>query len=150
MSSLRGFGIEPEMLPIDSSGEVKDLEEYRQSLIVQRARERLRYPRRAKIYVPSVFDVLFGKGTPYQDHTGNRRFRSLIVDAQKKYEKAGRGEKLQVAQAIVDNVIEESGMFLKPDDMGSWNVVDNEFARSKVSSAFRSMRKKKPRTFEPS
>ena len=140
MSSLRGYGIEPDILPIDEDGQITDLEEYRESLVLRRVGERLKYPRRSQIHVPSIFDVLFGKGTPYQDHTGNKRFRALIADHQKQYEKSGRGGKMQVAQSIVDNVLQNTGMFLKPDD-GSWITVDNDSARSKVSSTFRTMRK---------
>jgi len=142
MSSLRGYGIEPESLPIDANGQLTGLDDYRQSLILRRAKERLRYPRRQRIQVPSSFDVLFGKGTPFQEHSGNKRFRALVAEHHKQYEKVGRGEKLRVAQAIVDNVIQNTGMFLKPD-MGSWISVDNDVARSKVSSNFRTVRKRK-------
>ena len=143
MSTLRGYGIEPNILPVNEEGQFTDLDQYHECLALRRARERMKYPRRSRIHVPSIFDVLFGKGTPYQDHTGNRRFRALIADHQKEYEKSERGEKLQVAQSVVDHVIQNTGMFLKPDDMGSWISVDNNTARSKVSSAFRTMKKQK-------
>ena len=141
MSALRGYGIEPESLPVDPNGIDTGLDDYRQSLIVRRARERVRYPKRDRIHVPSAFDVLFGKGTPFQDHPGNIRFRSKILEHQKRYEKAGRGEKLRVAQAIVGIIIQNGGMFLKPDSMGSWVSVDNNTARAKVSYSFRTARK---------
>jgi hypothetical protein len=91
------------------------------------------------IYVPMSRDVLFGKGTPIQNHVGNKKLRALIEDCQKRYEKAQKREKTILAQAIVDTVIESSGMFLKPDgDM--WLSVDNDAARTKVSAAFRTLR----------
>jgi hypothetical protein len=85
-------------------------------------------------------DVLFGKGSRNQDHAGNKKFRALIADCLKSYEKAKKGEKLILAQAIVDTVIESSGMFLKPDG-DVWIPVENDAARTKVSVAFRTMRR---------
>jgi hypothetical protein len=92
------------------------------------------------IYVPMSRDVLFGKGTPVQNHVGNRKFRLLIADCLKRYEKAKKGEKTILAQEIVDTVIGYSGMFLKPDgDM--WLSVENGTAKRKASTAFRTLRK---------
>ena len=87
-----------------------------------------------------MFDVLHGKGTPFQEHPGNQRFRAKVAEHHKQYEKVGRGEKIKVAQAIVDNVIQNAGMFLKPD-IGTWISVDNGTARDKVSATFRTMRR---------
>jgi hypothetical protein len=91
------------------------------------------------IYVPTSCDVLFGKGTRIQNHVGNKKFRALIADCQKSYEKAKKGEKIILAQAIVDTLLESSGMFLKPDG-DVWVPVDNDAARTKVSAAFRTLR----------
>jgi hypothetical protein len=91
------------------------------------------------IYVPMSCDVLFGKGFPIRNHVGNKKFRALIADCQKSYEKAKRGEKIILAQAIVDTLIESSGMFLKPDG-DVWFRVENDVARTKVSDAFRTLR----------
>ncbi|CAJ1970008.1 unnamed protein product [Cylindrotheca closterium] len=140
MASLRGYGIELERLPLNRDGKISDLEEYRQGLLLQRARERLQHPRRNRIHVPCMFDVLFGKGTPFQNHVGNKRFRLMVTEQQQRYTKSERGEKLQVAQDIVDNVIENSGVFLKPDGE-SWIAVENDAARAKVSATFRTMRR---------
>jgi hypothetical protein len=92
------------------------------------------------IYVPMSCDVLFGKGTPIQNHVGNTKFRGLVADCQKSYEKAQKGLKLILAQEIVDTVIQSAGMFLKPDG-GVWVPVENDAARRKVSTAFRTLRK---------
>jgi hypothetical protein len=85
-------------------------------------------------------DVLFGKGTPIQNHVGNKKFRALIVDCQKRYEKAKKGEKIILAQEIVDSVIESSGMFLKLDGE-MWLSVGDDAAKTKVSTSFRTLRK---------
>jgi hypothetical protein len=86
-------------------------------------------------------DVLFGKGTPVENHVGNRKFRALdVADCQKRYEKAKKGEKTILAQEIVDTVNQSSGMFLKPEG-DVWLPVENDAARRKVSNAFRTLRK---------
>jgi hypothetical protein len=85
-------------------------------------------------------DVLFGKGLPIQNHVGNKKLRGLVAVCQKRYEKAKRGEKIILAQEIVDTVIESSGMFLKPAGE-IWLPVENDAARTKVSVAFRTLRR---------
>ncbi|KAL3926587.1 MAG: hypothetical protein SGBAC_013413, partial [Bacillariaceae sp.] len=146
LSSLRGYGIESDNLPLNGDGRLTDLEDFRQSLVLQRAKERLRYPRRSRIHVPCMFDVLFGKGTPYQNHAGNRQLRSMVSEQQKKYDKSERGEKLAVAQGIVENIIHNAGMFLKPDG-NTWIAVGNDTARTKVSATFRTLRRSSDRSF---
>jgi hypothetical protein len=139
LASLRGHGIEPGVIPVAEGGTISDMDSYRQQLVRQRRQERLSQPRRSMIYVPMSCDVLFGKGLPIQNHVGNKKFRALIADCQKSYEKASRGGKTILAQGIVDTVIECSGMFLKPDG-NVWLPVENDAARSKVSVAFRTLR----------
>lgn len=125
---------------MEEGGKV-DTTEHLQRLKNQRKKERLAQPKRTRIYVPSQFDVLFGKGTPFQDHVGNIKFRSLIADCSKEYDNGNqKGGKMTIAQDIVDTVRESSGMFLKCDEDGSWVDVDNLTARKKVSTAFRTLR----------
>lgn len=126
-------------------GELKDIEHFMNQLEKQRRQERLTHPPRSKISVPSTYDVLFGKGTPVQAHLGNKKLRVLVLDCQKKYEKIKKGEKIILAQEIVDTVYQSSGKFLKPDGDG-WLAVDNEAARNKVSTAFRTLRMDQRRT----
>jgi hypothetical protein len=125
---------------VGEGGTILDIDSYRQRLVRQRRQERLSQPRRTMIYVPMSCDILFGKGTRIQNHVGNKKFRVLIADCQKRYEKAKRGEKILLAQAIVNTVIESSGMFLKPDG-DVWLPVENDAARTKVSVAFRTLRR---------
>jgi hypothetical protein len=140
IASLCGHGIEPDNIPVTEGGTISDIDSYRQGLVRQRRQERLSQPRRMMIYVPMGRDVLFGKGTPAQNHVGNLKYRALIADCQKRYEKANNGEKTILVQDIVDIVIQSSGMFLKPDGE-IWFPVENDAARRKVSTAFRTLRK---------
>jgi hypothetical protein len=124
---------------VAEGGTITNTDSYRQQLVRQRRQERLSQPRRITIYVPMSCDVLFGKGAPIQNHVGNKKFRALIADCQKRYEKSKRGEKILLAQEIVDTVIESSGMFLKPHG-DVWLPVGNDAAKTKVSTLFRTMR----------
>jgi hypothetical protein len=140
LASLRGHGIGPDVIPVAEGGTISDIDSYRQRLVRQRRQERLSQPRRTMIYVPMSCDVLFGKGLPIQNHVGNKKLRGLVAVCQKRYEKAKRGEKIILAQEIVDTVIESSGMFLKPAGE-IWLPVENDAARTKVSVAFRTLRR---------
>jgi hypothetical protein len=105
--------------------------------------ERRSKPRRNRIYFPGRFDVLFGKGSPLQRHIGNVKFRGLIADCRKTYEKADKGKKYYVSQAVVETVKQSSGLFLKHDDDDAWIVVDDTAAELKVGTLFRSLREGK-------
>jgi len=104
-----------------------------------RAVERLKEPKRQKIHVPSKFDVLFGKGAPFQSHLGNIQLRSLVSERYKAYAKAAKGQKSQIAQEIVQTVQQNGGLFLRPDGE-SWVCVKDDVARQKVSALFRTLR----------
>ena len=111
---------------------------FRQMLRNCRARERLSHAA-SSIKSPGPFDVIFGKGSRYQEHEGNVRLRRLISDCRKKYEKTRRGEKFILVQEIVHTVKQSTGLFLK-EDGGEWIVVDDEAAAKKVGAVFRTMR----------
>eukprot|EP00980_Cylindrotheca_fusiformis_P009273 scaffold2026_cov78-Cylindrotheca_fusiformis.AAC.8 len=134
LASLQRYGIEPESISLEGGGE-----KFRRELVAQRIQERLNCPRRTTIHVPSQYDVLFGKGSPVQNHSGNRKFRELVSRHEEEYEKAKKGEKIGLAQKVVDAVYASSGMFLKPEG-NIWLSVDNNVAREKVSTAFRTQR----------
>lgn len=139
MASLQGHGIEPGVIPIAEDGTLTDLEDYHRRLNLQRREERRSQPQRRVIHVPGEHDVLFGKGSPFQNHSGNKALRSLILAYQERYHKAEKGNKIKVAQEIVDTIEQSSGLFLRQE--GSvWVVVENKVAKNKVSTAFRTLK----------
>lgn len=160
---MKSVGIQPEQLPRracrsdDNSVNI-------QFLKAHRAKERMVYPTRRRVGVPGPNDVLFGKGSRFQDHvgkaihhqlitplanrlltfllataSGNIKFRNFIAGCRKKYEKTQRGEKQVLTQEIVDAVKQSSGLFLKADGDG-WIVVDDTAAAYKVGAVFRTLR----------
>eukprot|EP00980_Cylindrotheca_fusiformis_P029843 scaffold23925_cov157-Cylindrotheca_fusiformis.AAC.6 len=136
--SLKGYGIQPSFLPTILTNSF-DRKPYIQWLEEQRREERRTKQRRTRIYVPGIFDVLFGKGSPLQNHVGNVKLRGLIADCRLKYEKAEKGKKHLVTRAVVETVKESSGLFLKQDG-GAWVAVDDRQAELKVATLFRSLR----------
>ncbi|CAJ1965017.1 unnamed protein product [Cylindrotheca closterium] len=142
LERLRGNGIDPSSIPVNDRGEITDHFEDSQRLEKQRCLERLKYPIRSTIGVPFCEDVLLGKGTPFQIHTGNRKLRKIVVDRHKEYEKAKKGRKKVIAQECVDAIRSNGGLFLKQDG-NKWFVVDIEVAIKKVGALFRSLRLRK-------
>lgn len=138
MAALQGYGIQPCFFPIKEGG-IMETKHWKTWLESQRRKERRTLPRRSRIFVPGTFDVLFGKGSPLQNHTGNVKLRGLIADVKATYEKTEKGRKNEVTQAVIEIVKESSGLFLKQDG-DVWIVVDDAAAQLKVSTLFRSLR----------
>lgn len=86
-------------------------------------------------------DVLFGRGKTVVEHPGNVRFRSIVGLQMDEYEMATRLEKSLITEKIVQAIRDSDGRFLKRDDGGEWEEVDQETARKKVGHAFRNRRK---------
>jgi len=141
LQHLQGHGINPACIPVNEHGEISDHLEYCRRLEQQRMIERLKYPLRHAIAVPSAQDVLLGKGSPFQNHAGNKSLRQLVFDRYKEYEKAQKGEKKSIAQEIVDAIRGNGGLFLKQDGK-KWVRVNDEVSVLKVSAAFRTLRLK--------
>ena len=116
-----------------------DLEDAHRRLEARRRYERLNFPLRNTILVPFSQDVLYGKGTPFQNHPGNKRLRQLIADQIKQYDKSQRGEKKAIALGIIETIRQSGGLFLKQDG-SKWTRVNNDAARLKVTAAFRTFR----------
>eukprot|EP00980_Cylindrotheca_fusiformis_P029036 scaffold22701_cov123-Cylindrotheca_fusiformis.AAC.15 len=104
-------------------------------------REMVAQSDKLSIQQPTEFDVLFGRGKPYQDHPGNLRLHSIVNVYKKSYSQARRHEKTALAEevvAIIKNNGKNSGRFLKrSDSQGCWKEVSDNAARAKVSHALR-------------
>jgi hypothetical protein len=102
---------------------------------------------------PYPFDVLFGRGKPYQDHPGNVRVRKVVKLHKARYCQAKRNEKTDIADEIVTCMKNagSGGRFLKRGVeglAGSWVEVSDEEARDKVSHMLRERTcRKKGRSF---
>jgi len=86
---------------------------------------------------PSPFDVLCGQSRTCANHTGNKRFQSVLEIYAAKYEAAEKKqEKMLFTKEIVACVAASGGRFLKLKD-GKWTKIANVTARDKVSHALR-------------
>lgn len=93
-----------------------------------------------KIRKPAQFDVLFGRGKPYQGHPGNIRLHKIVDVYRSRYTRARRYDKFAIAEDIVRNIQAppEFGRFLKrAEGEDYWEKVSDPVAREKVSHALR-------------
>lgn len=94
-----------------------------------------------RIQHPTQYDVLFGRGKPYQGHAGNIRLHKVVDLYKSRYSQARRHEKTEIAEEIVQfikNGGTKAGRFLKRiDGEESWAEVSDSIARDKVSHALR-------------
>ena len=138
---MKSHGINPSSIPVNNNGEVTDLLEHCQRLEQQRKHERLNYPPRRIIGMPSSQDVLLGKGHPFQNHAGNKNLRLVVAERYREYEKALKGAKKEIAESVIEHIKSNGGLFLKQDG-GKWARADHEIVVLKVSAAFRTLRLK--------
>jgi hypothetical protein len=90
--------------------------------------------------LPSRYDVLLGRGKPYQEHSGNNILRELIASQFEEYDRAARGAKTAIAERVVVLVKESGGRFLQKNNDGLWVQASGKLARDKVSHGFRKKR----------
>jgi hypothetical protein len=90
------------------------------------------------IDLPSLKDVLFGRGKINQEHTGNVIMRKIISEYVPEYRVATKPAKGRIPLKVVKRIKQEGGRFLKRDtDNGWWFQVSDEAAREKISMSFR-------------
>jgi hypothetical protein len=100
-----------------------------------------------RIYQPSRFDVLLGRGRGHVANPGNRRLQVAVNMHKDRYNSPSttRAEKTKITTDIVHFIKgcgSEQGRFLKYHGiMGSWFEVEDEVARLKVSQALRYTRR---------
>lgn len=103
-----------------------------------------------KIVVPTIFDVLCGKGKLCDEHKGNIYFRNLIKTYLPAYnETRKRSVKVEIIKRIGDEISSIGGRFLKreksnqcckiggSDQVTSWSVAGPRSVREKISHALR-------------
>jgi hypothetical protein len=96
-----------------------------------------------RINRPGLFDVICGRGRPYQEHRGNIRLHEIVALHRSSYFNSKRSDKKGVAKMIVNAIKNDEtqpGRFLKRiDDENDmvWEDVSDEVAREKVSHVLR-------------
>jgi hypothetical protein len=75
--------------------------------------------------IPRRFDVLFGRGATIAEHTGNLRAFHIVEMNRGRYEKAGKFEKIQIADRVVHLIHTTYGRFLRKKP-GGWVAVNRD------------------------
>jgi hypothetical protein len=93
-------------------------------------------------FEPGPNDVVCARGKSYWDHIGNRRYREIIAAATEKYATStNKIEKSLIVSEIVDAIHQRKGQFVKKETKNNkgvcWVIVDDVFAREKVSQSLR-------------
>jgi hypothetical protein len=144
------FGIAGWAFPLEEDGTLKR-KNHEEWLKTRRVVESFRAAEEAEssssravqvITVPSLPDVLFGRGMRCQTHPGNIRLKLLMEKLFSKYEGSNRAQKKELTATIVRQVKSMGTRFLKQKHGGdlSWEGVDDKTAQAKVSHDFRSLR----------
>mmetsp|Transcript_19426 Transcript_19426/g.32262 ORF Transcript_19426/g.32262 Transcript_19426/m.32262 type:complete len:658 (-) Transcript_19426:17-1990(-) len=96
--------------------------------------------------VPREHDVLCGRGRLFFEHSGNRRFRTIIEQWLSKYSSADtKSEKTCFVRMVVNEIASKGGRFLKLEKSNSmWYEGDSVCAKSKVGHAFRDLIAEQP------
>ena len=147
--ALLSYGIAPQILPLDDGCHL----DHDQFLADIKQRRSVETQRRRKIDDlniidhPTRFDILLGRGRPYQDFPGNIRLSQVVEMRMGQYETKHKSEKTTIAIDIVHTIKAMGGRFLKRVSQydetaeSSWEEVDFAIAHKKVSSSFRTRKR---------
>jgi hypothetical protein len=98
-----------------------------------------------KVVRPTHFDVVCGRGKPFQRHSGNRRMLRIVYLHKARYWASERCDKFVIADMVLHRIKKcgsEPVRFLKREDGEHWVEVSDDEARQKVSHALRCKTKK--------
>lgn len=155
--SLMGFGIPHHALPINTNGDFKNKPHIQRLKTLRKQEEWIRLGKlkldsiedpisrhdpRNVIVIPSLKDVVLGRGKPTNTQDGNYHLKQLVDEAVPQYEKMNRPAKTRLSHEIVRKIKEDfGGRFIKQDEeSGIWVVVGDDTARLTVSHLFRTRR----------
>jgi len=135
---LMTFGIPVAHFPVTENMQLK--REYHQRWI--RSAHRMEESDEMAVLIPSLSDILFGRGRPIQQHPGNLHLNVILGSLYEKYESLSRNEKTNFAARLVEEIRSSGSRFLKQRHEGMivWEEVDDDRAREKISHTFRSLR----------
>jgi hypothetical protein len=95
--------------------------------------------RQTPIHLPLPTDILLGRGSKINQHTGNTGFRDFVQVYRTAYHRLHKGDKMQLAQNLVNYVRQCGGRFLKKraKDDTDWYECGDEQACKKCSQCLR-------------
>lgn len=148
---LLGYGIPVDLMPLTDSGNVKT-KNLAHWLKVRKVVEDNRSMHGNgvlgrfflnNIECPSLNDVIFRSGKNHMSHPGNVMFQGIIESKHAEHCAAHQDDKAVITWWVVEQVESKGGRFLEWNDDGMWSqIMDRGQIRSKVSSCFRTYRRK--------
>jgi hypothetical protein len=143
MLSLRSYGIPSHIAPINDEGRIR-LKNHVDFLQGRKTMEEVTRSGCANnIVIPLHSDILFGRGKPIQQTTGNLRITAIVDSYVTEYHQLRtKQEKTTLASTVVRMVKAASGRFLSKTS-GVWTEVSDDVAREKVSGLFRTLYRKR-------
>ncbi len=138
---LMSFGIPVDTVPVSASGCIKTKDFHKWINRRKKKEDVVMYYGIGtgwnRIDLPSLNDVLFAKGRPYQHHPGNQEYLRLIQECLKVYEQApNRKEKRAVVWNLIDTMRDLSTRFLIKDKDDWWVEASEKEIQDKVIKAF--------------
>jgi len=148
---LLGYGIPVDLMPLTDSGNVKT-KNFSHWLKVRRALEDNKNLSvngisssffLNNIECPGLNDVIFRSGKNHMSHPGNVMFQGIIESKHDEHCAAHQDDKAVITWWVIEQVEMKGGRFLEWNDHGMWSqILDRGHIRSKVSSCFRTFRRK--------
>lgn len=129
--ALMSYGIPADFLPLDAEGYLVD-DDFKREVEQRRAEEEVVKHRLAAssiIQCPTQFDVLLGRGRPYQDFPGNIRLHQMIDLRRRSYETLSKSGKTAIVVDIVHAIHKMGGRFLKRTSDGGSSTNDGNWDR---------------------
>ncbi|KAG7348149.1 hypothetical protein IV203_016854 [Nitzschia inconspicua] len=98
-------------------------------------------PLEERIHQPNPYDVLLGRGKPFQNHRGNQEMLRVVDSYRSKYHDVERSCKNEIVEEVLRVVKSNGGRFLERiEDFENsyWSEVEHSIAYRKIGHAFRS------------
>lgn len=141
--TLMTFGIPVEHIPLSTKEELNT--KRHQKWIASRPNSEKMYEELSKqgkkvVMIPSLRDVLLGRGAPTQSYPGNAFLLALVEASYEKYNGLTRNLKVLLGKEVIEQIRQRGGSFLKQMDGFTWVEADEVEVRKKVSDTFRTFR----------
>jgi hypothetical protein len=144
-SRLSMYGINPDTIPMTSTGRVK-LKDHEKWIMIQVGRERaqLQGQNFPIVECPSKKHILLVKGRHVARHEGNMRLRSILQERYDERNDASRAHKISITSEVLDTLHDEGYTFLIKNKADFWVVPERKTVLEKLAIAFRTVPRLKP------
>jgi hypothetical protein len=142
MYGLMTFGVPVEAFPINFHGDPPvRITNHAKWIARRKAKDEIieRTGRFDGIDLPMMNDVLLGRGRTFHRYPGTVRMRNMVESNAEQYRNLPPKEKAQIATNVVAAVKQGGGRFLDRRKDGWWVEVEDDAAREKVRSTFRTI-----------